>query len=84
LDTRHAVPAIYSYGSIVDAGGLIRYGSIFADAFRLVGVYAGRIRKGEKPADLSLTPVLQIDEAGGLNVRTNDPLGHRLTRPEER
>jgi putative tryptophan/tyrosine transport system substrate-binding protein len=86
LAAHHAVPAIYSYGVIVDAGGLISYGSIFADAFRLVGVYAGRILKGEKPADLFVPaiPALQINEAGGLNVRTNDPLGHRLTRLEER
>ena len=53
LAARHATPAIYSYGVIVNAGGLISYGSIPEDAFRLVGVHAGRILKGEKPADLS-------------------------------
>jgi putative ABC transport system substrate-binding protein len=56
LATRHVVPVIYWDRAFVEAGGLISYGSSVADMFRQVGIYAGRILKGEKPADM---PVMQ-------------------------
>jgi len=56
LTTRHAVPTVYPFRSSVDAGGLISYGANLLDSYRLTGVYAGRVLKGEKPADL---PILQ-------------------------
>ena len=52
LADRHAVPAIYAGGPFVSAGGLISYGIDDTAIFREAGIYAGRILKGAKPADL--------------------------------
>jgi len=54
LALRHAVPAISFYRDFVVAGGLMGYGGDLADAFRLMGVYGGRILNGEKPANLPI------------------------------
>ena len=77
LTVRYAVPAISAHREFVAAGGLMSYGTILSDAYRLAGVYAGRILKGAKPADLPVQQVVKIELL--LNLKTARSLG--LTVP---
>ena len=59
LAARHLIPMASSNRQITEAGGLMSYGANIAEGFREVGIYAGRILKGEKPADF---PVMQSNK----------------------
>jgi putative ABC transport system substrate-binding protein len=78
LSLRHAVSTIYAYRPFVAAGGLISYGSDETEYYRLVGIYAGKILNGEKPADL---PVAQSTKVVlFINLKTAKALG--ITVPQ--
>src|SRR4051812_4658830 len=73
LAARYAVPATYELQKFVGAGGLISYGPNVASLRRQVGIYAGKILKGAKPADLPIQQPTKFDLT--INLKTAKALG---------
>jgi putative tryptophan/tyrosine transport system substrate-binding protein len=77
LAARHAVPAIYGLREFAASGGLMSYGNDLADAYHQSGIYAAKILKGAKPADLPVQQVVRVEFV--INLKPAKTLG--LTFP---
>ena len=79
LALRHTVPTVHQNREFVAAGGLVSYGGLTSDAYRLTGVYTGRVLKGEKPADLPVQQATKVELY--INLKTAKTLGITIPLP---
>jgi putative tryptophan/tyrosine transport system substrate-binding protein len=73
LTVRHRVPAIYQFREFVSTGGLMAYGSTVLDTYHPLGIYVGRILKGEKPAEMPVQQATKVELV--INIKTAKALG---------
>lgn len=73
LAAHHAIPAVYPIRDFTEAGGLISYGASLADAYRQLGIYAGKLLQGAKPTELPVVQPTKIEMV--INLRTAKMLG---------
>jgi putative ABC transport system substrate-binding protein len=79
LTARHALPTIFTFREFPAAGGLMSYGTSLAEGYRQTGVYAGRILKGEKPAEMPVQQAVKIELV--INLQTAKTLGLSIPLP---
>jgi len=79
LTARYRVPAIYEWREFVQAGGLMSYGSNLPEAYHQIGIYVGRVLKGEKPGDLLIVQSTKVEFA--INLKTAKVLGVTMPLP---